>query len=154
MLKSVVLVLFAAAAASLMLPGVARADDAALAGTVTVWSVNVTGPAEALQRINANTTTTQALKASNRLAAVATAATRAIASQKPSSAKGRRLKALAGGAFADFARAGRLLASAIRDFQAGRTGPTATAKVNRASRLAKDGAALLTRAGKILTTLP
>ncbi len=153
MLRRVVLALAAAAAAAVTLPGVALADDAALAGTVTVWSVSVTGPAQALQRINASTTTTQALKASNRLAAVATAAARAIASQKPSSAKGRRLKTLAGGAFADFAQSGKLLASAIRDVQAGRAGATVTAKVNKAVRLAKDGAALLTRAGKIIPAL-
>lgn len=153
MMKRIVLALGSVAAAAVTLPGAALADNAALVGTVTTWSLKVTGPAKALQSINANTTTTQALKASNRLAAVATAGASAIARQTPSSAKGRSLKVLSGKAFADFAQSGKLLASAIRDVQAGRSGAAVTAKVNKAVRLAKDGGALLTRASKIIPKL-
>ncbi len=113
----------------------------------------MTGPAQALQKIDASTTTTQALKASNRLASVAGKGAAAIAGETPSSKNGRQLKVLAGRAFADFAQAGRLLASAIRDVQAGKTGATVTAKVNRAVRLATEGSTLLKRASKIIPKL-
>lgn len=152
-MKKIVLALACAAAAAVMLPGAALADDATLAGTVATWSLKVTGPAKALQNIDANTSTTEALRASNRLAAVATKAKNAIARQTPSTANGTRLKVLAGGAFADFAQAGKLLASAIRDVQAGRSGATVTAKVNKAVRLAKEGGTLLARAAKIIPKL-
>lgn len=152
-MKEIVLTLACALAAAATLPGAALADDATLVGTVTTWSVKVTGPAKALQNINANTSTTEALKASNRLATVATRATNAIARQTPSTANGRRLKVLAGSAFANFARAGKLLASAIRDVQAGRSEATVTAKVNKAVRLAKEGGTLLTRASTIIPKL-
>jgi hypothetical protein len=151
--KRIALALAALAAAAALLPGAAFADDAGLAGTVAAWSLKVTGPAQALQKIDASTTTKQALRASNRLASVAGKGAAAIALESPSSKNGRQLKALAGRAFADFAQAGRLLASAIRDVQAGRTGATVTAKVNRAVRLATEGSTLLRRASTIIPKL-
>lgn len=152
-MKRIVLALACAVATAALLPGAALADDAELAGTVATWSLKVTGPAQALQKINANTTTTQALRASNRLAAVAGKGAAAIARQTPSTKNGTQLKVLAGSAFADFAQAGRLLASAIRDVQAGKTGATVTAKVNRAVRLASEGSTLLKRASKLIPKL-
>jgi len=151
--KRIALALAALAAAAALLPGAALADDADLAGTVATWSLKVTGPAQALQKIDASTTTTQALKASNRLASVAGKGAAAIAVETPSSKNGRQLKVLAGRAFADFAQAGRLLASAIRDVQKGKTGATVTAKVNRAVRLATEGSTLLKRASTIIPKL-
>jgi hypothetical protein len=44
-----------------LVPGAARADDAGLAGAVAPWSLEATGPAKALQKIDASTSTTPAL---------------------------------------------------------------------------------------------
>ena len=152
-MKKIALTLAGVAAAAALLPGTALADDADLAGTVATWSLKVTGPAQALQKIDASTTTKQAMKASNRLASVAGKGAAAIARETPSTKNGTQLKVLAGSAFADFAQAGKLLASAIRDVQAGRTGATVTAKVNKAVRLATEGSTLLERASKIIPKL-
>lgn len=152
-MSRIILCLAALAAAAALAPGAARADDAELAGTVATWSLEVAGPARALRQIDEHTTTTQALRASNRLASVAAKGAAAIARQTPTSAKGTKLKLLAGTAFADFARAGRLLASAIRDVQAGRSGAAVTAKVNKAIRLAREGGTQLKRASAIIPGL-
>lgn len=152
-MKRIALALAALTAAAALVPGVALADDADLAGTSATWSLKVIGPAQALQKIDASTTTKQALKASNRLASVAGKGAAAIAAEKPSSKNGRQLKVLAVSAFSDFAQAGRLLAAAIRDVQAGKIGATVTAKVNRAVRLATEGSTLLERASKIIPKL-
>lgn len=134
-------------------PAAARADDASLAGTVATWSLKIAAPAKVLQSFSPATTRAQALTASTRLAAVAARGASAIARQRPSSARGRSLKALAVGAFADFAQAGRLLAAGIRDLQAGRSEAQVTKKVDRAVRLATRGGTRLSRAAAIIPRL-
>ena len=152
-MKKIALTFAGVAAAAALLPGTALADDADLAGTVATWSLKVTGPAQALQKINANTTTTQALKASNRLAAVAGKGAAAIARETPSTKNGTQLKVLAGSAFADFAQAGKLLASAIRDVQAGKTGAAVTSEGEQGGSPRPEGGTLLKRASKIIPKL-
>ena len=150
---SAVAVLAAAFASAALLPGAARADDAGLAGTMATWSLKISAPAETLKSFSSSTTPAQALKASNRLSAVASQAKLAIARQTASSAKGRNLKPLGVRAFGDFAQSGNLLASAIRGLQAGEPNAQITAKVNKAVRLAKEGSTRLTRAAKIIPQL-
>ena len=151
-MKKIALALACVAATAALLPGAARAGDAALAHTYITWSFKVSWAAQELKDIDTKTPT-EALQASNRLAAVAEKGAASIARQTPSTKNGTRVRVLAGSAFADFAQAGKLLASAIRDVRAGKTGSAVTARVNRAVRLASEGRALLEQAGKIIPKL-
>ena len=132
--------------------GVARADDASLAGTVATWSLKILPAAKALQNVNASSTQAQVRGRALALQRVAQNAANAIASQTASSAKGRSAKAKAQTAFADYAQSGKLMASAIASLG---SAPKAqiVAKINKAVALAKEGSTLLVQAGKLLAQL-
>lgn len=153
MTRRLLLVLACVGVLTSVAPGAARADDATLAGAVATWSLKVAAPARVLERFSETTSMAQALRASQQLAAVAARGERAIARQRPSSARGRSLKLLAVSAFADFARAGNLLAAAIRDLRAGRNQALIGRNVDRAVALATRGGKRLSRAAAIIPKL-
>jgi hypothetical protein len=148
----VLVVLLAAVAA--VTPGAARADDAAVAASVTKWSLRITPKAQALStKINANTTPEQLLTFLDSFTKVGRQGAAAIASTKPSTSRGTKLKALAKTSFVNFGNAGALLIEAVRMLKAGKTEADVTPKVNQAVKLANTGSVQLKQAAKLIPTV-
>ena len=109
------LVLLVAAA-----PGVARADDAAVAASVTKWSLRIAPNAQALSaKMSASTSPDELLAFLRSFTSAGRQGAAAISTTRPSTARGRKLKALATQAFMSFGDSGALLIRAVQMVQAG-----------------------------------
>jgi len=148
----VLVALLAALAAAA--PGSARADDAAVAASVTKWSLRITPKAQALStKISASTSPDEALVFLRSFTKVGRQGAAAIASTKPSTAKGTKLKTLATRSFVNFGNAGALLIKAVQMVKAGKTQAEVTPVVNQAVRLANTGSAQLKQAANLIPTV-
>lgn len=135
-------------------PGVARADDAAVAASVTKWSLRITPKAQALStKMSASTTPDQALVFLNSFTKVGRQGAAAIASTRPSTAKGQKLKTLAKRSFVNFGDSGALLVRAVQMLKAGKDQSEVTPVVNQAVVLANTGSAQLKQAAKLIPTV-
>lgn len=140
--------------AALCAPGSAHADDADVTAAVTRWSLKIAGPAKQLStKLSAASTPQEALGFLRPFTTVATKGSRAIAATRSSTSKGAQVRTLARNAFLQYASAGRLLIQAVNDVRAGKSKAVVEAKINRAVKLAVDGSAKLTRAGKLVPEL-
>jgi hypothetical protein len=142
------------AALAVAVPGTARADDAAVAASVTKWSLRITPKAQALStKINSNTTADQLLVFLKGFARTGRQGAAAIAFTKPSTAKGTKLKNLAKKSFVNFGNAGGLLIKAVQMLKAGKTEAEVTPTVNEAVKLANTGSIQLKQAAKLIPTV-
>jgi hypothetical protein len=142
------------AALAAVSPGAARADDAAVAASVTKWSLRITPKAQALStKINDSTTPEQLLVFLKSFAKVGRQGAAAIASTKPGTTKGVKLKSLAKKSFVNFGDAGSLLIRAVQMLKAGKTEAEVTPTVNQAVKLANTGSIQLKQAAKLIPTV-
>ena len=142
------------AALAAVTPGAARADDAAVAASVTKWSLRITPKAQALStKISANTTPAELLVFLQSFTKVGRQGAAAIASTKPATAKGTKLKNLAKRSFVNFGNAGALLIKAVQMLKAGKTEAEVTPVVNQAVTLANTGSTQLKQAAKLIPTV-
>jgi hypothetical protein len=152
-LPFIVLVALLAALAAVT-PGAARADDAAVAASVTKWSLRITPKAQALStKLSASTTPDQALVFLQSFTKVGRQGAAAIASTKPSTAKGTKLKALAKKSFVNFGNSGALLIKAVQMLKAGKSEAEVTPTINQAVTLAKTGSTQLKQAAQLIPTV-
>jgi hypothetical protein len=146
------IVLLAALAAAM--PGTARADDAAVAASVTKWSLRITPKAQALgTKINSNTTAEEMLVFLKGFTRTGRQGAAAIAVTRPSTAKGTKLRNLAKKSFVNFGNAGSLLIKAVQMLKAGKTEAEVTPTVNEAVKLANAGSVQLKQAAKLIPTV-
>ena len=142
------------AALAALTPGTARADDAAVAASVTKWSLRITPKAQALStKITAGTTPDQLLVFLESFTRVGRQGAAAIAFTKPSTAKGTKLKTLGKRSFINFGNAGALLIKAVKILKAGGTSAEVTPKINQAVKLANTGSVQLKQAAKLIPTV-
>jgi hypothetical protein len=135
-------------------PGAARADDAAVAASVTKWSLRITPKAQALStKMSASTTPDQALVFLRSFTKVGRQGAAAISSTKPSTAKGQKLKTLAKRSFVNFGNAGALLIKAVQMLKAGKGQSEVAPVVNQAVALANTGSTQLKQAAKLIPTV-
>ena len=83
-------------------PGVARANDAGVAASVTKWSARIGPKAATLGTTMSGTSTTRALAGFRSFTKVARQGAAAISTTKPSTRRGAKLKLLATRAFVNF----------------------------------------------------
>ena len=141
-------------AAAGLTAGGARADDAAVAASVTKWSLRITPKAEALSsKITASTTPDEALVFLRSFTKVGRQGAAAIASTKPSTAKGTKLKLLAKRSFVNFGNAGALLVEAVQMVKAGKPESEVTPTIDQAVKLANTGSSQLKQAAKLIPTV-
>ena len=153
-MKRIAVLLASTAALAALTPGGARADNAALTGTVTKWTLRIAGPARNLTtEVSKASTPDEALPFLRRFTSTAANGAAAISRQQASSAKGRKLKLLATRAFTNYQRAGTLLISAVLDIKVGKDEAAITPKVNDAVRLAGEGSIQLRNAGALIPSL-
>ena len=142
------------AALAAVTPRAARADDAAVAASVTKWSLRITPKAQALStKISSNTTPAQLLSFLQSFTKVGRQGAAAIASTKPSTAKGTKLKTLAKRSFVNFGDSGALLTKAVQMLMAGKSEAEVTPVVNNAVKLANTGSTQLKQAAKLIPTV-
>jgi len=142
------------AALAAFAPGAARADDAAVAASVTKWSLRITPKAQALStKITASTTPDEALVFLRSFTKVGRQGAAAIASTKPSTAKGTKLKTLAKRSFVSFGDAGALLVKAIQMLKAGKAESEVAPTIDQAVKLANTGSTQLKQAAKLIPTV-
>jgi hypothetical protein len=135
-------------------PGAARADDGAVAGSVTKWTLRIGPKASALStKMSASTSTARALLFLNSFTKVARQGAAAIASTKPSTRTGAKLKLLAKRSFVNFANSGALLIKAVQMKKAGKTEAEVTPYVNKAVELANSGSTQLKSAGSLIAKI-
>jgi hypothetical protein len=135
-------------------PATAGADDAAVAASVTKWSLRITPKAQALStKINDNTTPDQLLAFLRTFTTTGRQGAAAIASTKPTTAKGAKLRTLGKKSFVNFADAGALLIEAVRMLKAGKTEADVTPAVKQAVKLANTGSVQLKQAAKLIPTV-
>jgi hypothetical protein len=135
-------------------PGTARADDAAVAASVTKWSLRITPKAQALStKITAGTTPDRLLVFLESFTRVGRQGAAAIAFTKPSTANGTKLRALAQRSFVNFGKSGALLIKAVKMLKAGKTEAEVTPTINQAVKLANTGSVQLKLAAKLIPTV-
>lgn len=144
------LVLLVGALAALA-PGAARADDAAVAASVTKWSLRIGPKANLLStKISPSTTPDQALVFLRSFTRVARQGAAAIATTRPNSKSGAKLKLLAKRSYINFGNAGGLLIKAVQMVKAGRSQAEIAVFVNQATRLADVASAQLKDASGLI----
>jgi len=135
-------------------PGTARADDAAVAASVTKWSLRITPKAQALStKITASTTPDELLVFLRSFARVGRQGAAAISFTKPSTEKGTKLKGLSKRSFVNFGKSAALLIEAVQMIKAGKTESDVTPKINQAVKLANTGSTQLKQAAKLIPTV-
>jgi hypothetical protein len=142
------------AALAAVTPGAARADDASVAASVTKWSLRITPKAQALStKTSDNTTPAELLVFLQSFTKVGRQGAAAIASTKPSTAKGTKLRNLAKRSFVNFGNSGAQLIKAVQMLKAGKTEAEVTPVVNNAITLANTGSTQLKQAAKLIPTV-
>ena len=134
-------------------PGVARANDAGVAASVTKWSVRIGPKAATLGTTMSGTSTTRALAGFRSFTKVARQGAAAISTTKPSTRRGAKLKVLATRAFVNFGNAGALLIRAVQMQRNGKTDAEITATVDQAVALANTGSRQLKSASVLISKI-
>jgi hypothetical protein len=135
-------------------PGAARADDSAVAGSVTKWALRIGPKANALStQMSASTSPDTALVFLNSFTRVARQGAAGIAATKPSSKTGARLKLLAKRSFVNFSNSGALLIKAVKMKKAGKTDAEIAPVVDQAVKLANNGSVQLKNASSLIVKI-
>jgi len=134
-------------------PGVARANDAGVAASVTKWSARIGPKAATLGTTMSGTSTTRALAGFRSFTKVARQGAAAISTTKPSTRRGAKLKLLATRAFVNFGNAGALLIRAVQMQRNGKTDAEIAATVDRAVALANTGSSQLKSASVLISKI-
>ena len=131
--------------------GAARADDAGVATSVKKRSLRISPRAATLGTvISPRTSSTKALVSLQSFTKVARQGAAAIATTKPSTKNGAKLKLLAKRAFVNVGDAGALLVKAVQMVRAGKSEVDVTITVNQAVKLANNGSIQLKNATTLL----
>ena len=134
-------------------PGMARANDAGVAASVTKWSARIGPKAATLGTTMSGTSTTRALAGFRSFTKVARQGAAAISTTKPSTRRGAKLKLLATRAFVNFGNAGALLIRAVQMQRNGKTDAEIAATVDRAVALANTGSSQLKSASVLISKI-
>ena len=152
-MKRAVLVLILVLAAAIV-PGVARADDAAVAASVAKWSLRINPKAQALgSKMSASTSPDETLVFLRSFTKVGRQGAAAISATKPSTARGRKLKMLATQAFQSFGDSGSLLIRAVQMLKAGKSEAEVTPTLNEAITRANAGTTQLRKAATLIAAI-
>jgi len=144
------LVLFVTVFAALA-PGAARADDAAVAASVTKWTLRIAPKATNLStKVSSSSSPAQSLVFLRSLTRVARQGAAAISTTKPSSRTGVKLKLFAKRSYVNFGNAGALLIRAVQMVKAGTSRAEITPIVNQATKLANLGSVQLKHASALI----
>lgn len=144
------LVLLVAVLAALA-PGAARADDAAVAASVTKWTLRIGPKATNLStKVSSSSSPAQALVFLRSFSKVARQGAAAISTTKPSSKTGTKLKLLAKRSYVNFGNAGALLIKAVQMVKAGKSEAEIAPIVNQATNLANVGSIQLKNASALI----
>ena len=138
-----------AAAAVLVLPAVARADDATLRTTLDTWSQKIGVDAHSVSLAAAAGHPRRMIYSAKRFRADALKARAALAAETPSTASGVQARKLAVTAFTDYALAGRRWVLSGRAHIAHQF-RLAAAYARAGGRYARAGNTLLVRAGTLI----
>ena len=134
-------------------PGMARANDAGVAASVTKWSARIGPKAATLGTTMSGTSTTRALAGFRSFTKVARQGAAAISTTKPSTRRGAKLKMIATRAFVNFGKAGALLIRAVQMQRNGKTDAEIAATVDRAVALANTGSSQLKSASVLISKI-
>jgi hypothetical protein len=144
------LVLLVAVLAALA-PGTGRADDAAVAASVTKWTLRIGPKAANLNtKVSSSSSPAQALAFLRSFTKVARQGASAISTTTPSSRTGASLKLLAKRSYVNFGNAGALLIKAVQMVKAGKSETEITPLVNKATKLANAGSIQLKNASALI----
>jgi hypothetical protein len=136
-----------------VLPGGARAD-AAVAASVTKWSLRIAPKAQTLSaKMSASTSPDESLVFLRSFTRTGRQGAAAISATRPSPARGRKLRALATQAFVSFGDSGALLIRAVQMVKAGQSEAEVTPTLNQAKGRANAGTTRLRKAAPLIAAI-